>query len=50
MGTLKKEMKNILLMSVFKVGKAKRKFQYDMAVGKDKRKCQHDMTVGIWHP
>ena len=45
MGTLKKEIKNILLMSVFKVGKAKRKFQYDMAVGKAKRKIRHDMAV-----
>ena len=32
-------------MSVFKVGKAKRKFQYDMAVGKAKRKIRHDMAV-----
>ena len=33
-------------MSVFKVGKAKRKFQYDMAVGKAYRKIRHDMAVG----
>ena len=33
-------------MSVFKVGKAKRKFQYDMAVGKAERKFLHDMAVG----
>ena len=33
-------------MSGFKVGKAKRKFQYDTAVGKAKRKFQHDMAVG----
>ena len=33
-------------MSGFKVGKAKRKFQYDMAVGKAKRKIRHDMAVG----
>ena len=33
-------------MSGFKVGKAKRKFQYDMAVGKAKRKFRHDMAIG----
>ena len=33
-------------MSGFKVGKAKRKFQYDMAVGKAERKFLHDMAVG----
>ena len=33
-------------MSVFKVGKNKIKFQYDMAVGKAYRKIRHDMAVG----
>ena len=33
-------------MSGFKVGKAKRKFQHDMAVGKAIRKFQHDMAFG----
>ena len=46
MGTLKKQIKNILLMSGFKVGKTKRKFQHDMAVGKAKRKFRHDLAFG----
>ena len=33
-------------MSGFKAGKAKRQFQYDMAVGKAKRKFRHDIAVG----
>ena len=34
-------------MSGFKVGKAKRKFQYDMAVGKAKRKFQQDEEIDL---